>query len=222
MPSSPFSFRPRSRTRRSQADRGPGCSGSATLACDLDFLAGDLVATVRISAVVREAGSLAFAAVSSAQPSDPQPANDTSRLSTVVRPAPVAVPAQVSPSLRAVGTPARPTRARGVATVWVRFSVGGAARLEARLTPSGSTRPITLLAGTTLAGTRSTKARTDATGRAPRAASLRLQGPCRRCHLWPRPRISRQTGGRRRRRPAPHTDDPRHGLTQLQSARMPE
>ena len=68
----------------SQSDRGAGCTGATTLTCDLDFLSGDLVATVRISAVVREAGTLTLTAVSSAQPADAQPANDTANVVTVV------------------------------------------------------------------------------------------------------------------------------------------
>ena len=67
--------------------------------------------------------------------------------------------------------PARASRARGVATLSVRFSVGGAARLEARVTPLRSTRPITLLAGTSLAGARATKAQPAAAARVSRAAT---------------------------------------------------
>ena len=156
----------------SQSDRGPGCSGTSALSCDLDFLAGDLVATVRISGVVREPGTLDFAAVSSAQPADPQPANDTARVSTVVGPrAAVGSPTIIRPTLRAAGAPTRPTRARGVATVSVRFSLGGSARLEGRLTTTTSTRPITLLAGSSLAGIRSTKARPTAAARVLRAGA---------------------------------------------------
>jgi uncharacterized repeat protein (TIGR01451 family) len=156
----------------SESDRGPGCSGTTALSCDLDFLAGDLVATVRISGVVREPGTLAFAAVSSAQPADPQPANDTARVSTVVGPrAAVGSPAIVRPTVRAVGTPTRPTRAHGVATLSIRFSVGGSARLEGRLTTTTSSRPLTLLAGSTLAGVRSTKARSTAAARVPGAGA---------------------------------------------------
>jgi hypothetical protein len=156
----------------SQTNRGPGCTGPATLACDLDFLAGDLVATVRISAVVREPGTLAFTAISSAQPGDSQPANDTARVVTVVEPPPVrAAPAQVRPALRAVGRPTRVTRSRGVATLSVRFSVGGAARLQARVTQLRSTRPIMLLARTSLAGTRSTRAQPIAAAKVSRAAT---------------------------------------------------
>ena len=143
------------RLRRQPVGPRAGCTGATTLTCDLDFLAGDLVATVRISAVVRAAGTLTLTAVSSAQPADAQPANDTANVVTVVAtPAAPQTPARVAPGLRAVGTPARATRARGAATVSVRFSVGGAARLEARLTPLRSTRPLTLLAGTSLAGAR--------------------------------------------------------------------
>jgi uncharacterized repeat protein (TIGR01451 family) len=155
----------------SESERGPGCTGTTALACDLDFLAGDLVATVRISGVVREPGTLDFAAVSSAQPADPQPANDTTRVSTVVGPrAAVGSPA-IRPTVRAVGTPTRPTRAHGVATVSIRFSVGGSARLEGRLTTTTSTRPLTLLAGSTLAGVRAVKARSSAAARVSRAGT---------------------------------------------------
>jgi len=124
---------------------------------------------VRISAVVREAGTLTLTAVSSAQPGDVQSANDTAGVTTLVRPAaPVAVPAQVV-SLRASAT--RVTRSKATAMVSVRISTGGAVRLEARLTPLRSTRPITLLAGTSLAGSHLTKPRLTATATVPRAAS---------------------------------------------------
>ena len=137
----------------SQSDRGAGCTGGATLTCDLDFLSGDLVASVRINAVVRAAGTLTMTAVSSSQPADAQPANDTANVVTVVADTAARFRPRraVAPVLRAVGAPTRVTRARGVATLSVRFSVGGAARLEARVTRLGSARPLTLLAGTTLA-----------------------------------------------------------------------
>jgi uncharacterized repeat protein (TIGR01451 family) len=154
----------------SETDRGPGCTGAATLACDLDFLSGDLVATVRISAAVRDAGTLTMTAVASAQPADAQPSNDTARVVTVVAPPrAVATPTLVRPALRAVGAPARVTWARGVATLSVRFTLGGAARLEARVTPLRSARPLTLLSGTTLAGAHLARPRPTATARVSRA-----------------------------------------------------
>jgi hypothetical protein len=78
---------------------------------------------------------------------------------------------RAAPALRAVGAPARVTRSKGAATVAVRFSLAAPARLEARVTPLGSARPLTLLAGTTLAGTRVPKARTTASATVRRAAT---------------------------------------------------
>jgi uncharacterized repeat protein (TIGR01451 family) len=145
----------------SHTDRGPGCTGTTTLTCDLDFLAGDLVATVQIQAVVREPGMLTFTATSSAQPRDLQPANDTASVVTVVpSPAPLRPPTVATPALRLVAaTPAGVVRRGKTAFVSLRFSISGAARLQARLTPLGSTRAVPLLVGTTFAGSRSTKIR---------------------------------------------------------------
>ena len=118
----------------SQSDRGPGCTGATTLACDLDFLAGDLVATVRISAVVRAARD-----AGASTPSPPRSRATRSRRTTRPASSPSSSrratsehPRRSARALRAVGTPARATRARGAATLSVRFSVAGAARLEAR------------------------------------------------------------------------------------------
>ena len=154
----------------SQSDRGAGCTGTTALRCELDFLAGDLVATVRITGVVRGAGTLTLTAVSSAQPADAHPANDTAGVTVVATPAAIAAPVRVAAALRAVGA-ARVTRAGGTASVSVRFAVAGAARLDARLTPLRSTRPLTLLAGTTLAGVRVTQARPAASARVAGAAT---------------------------------------------------
>ena len=139
----------------SQSDRGPGCTGTTMLLCDLDFLSGDLVATLRIQTVVREAGTLTLTATSSAQPGDVQTANDVTTVVVTVAspvaqpPPPVARP----PALAVVGRPAVARRRTGI-EVSVRFSVAAAARLRARVTPLASTRTLTLLPGTTLAGRR--------------------------------------------------------------------
>jgi hypothetical protein len=149
----------------SQTDRGPGCTGTTTLTCDLDFLAGDLVATVLIQAVVREPGTLTLTATSSAQPGDVQPANDTATVVTLIgsleppRPTPDAPPA-----LRVVGTtPAVVTRRGVTAHVSIRFWVSEATQLQALVTPLRSTRAVALLPGTTFAGSRSTTIRPAAT-----------------------------------------------------------
>jgi uncharacterized repeat protein (TIGR01451 family) len=146
----------------SQTDRGPGCAGTTTLTCDLDFLAGELVGTVRVQAVVREPGTLTLTATSSAQPRDLQPANDSATVVTAVAPpAPLRPPAVAAPMLRLVGTtPAGVVRRGTTASVSIRFWVSDAARLQARLTPLRSTRAVPLLAGTSFAGSRSSKTRT--------------------------------------------------------------
>jgi uncharacterized repeat protein (TIGR01451 family) len=148
----------------SQTDRGPGCAGTTTLTCDLDFLAGDLIATIRIQAVVREPGTLTLTATSSAQPRDLQPANDSATVVTVVAPpAPLRPPALVAPTLRVVGTTPPGVARRGTtASMSIRFWVSDAARLQARVTPLRSTRAVPLLPGTSLAGSRLSKTRTVA------------------------------------------------------------
>jgi uncharacterized repeat protein (TIGR01451 family) len=147
----------------SQADRGPGCTGSTTLSCDLDFLGSELVATVRVEAVVREAGTLVMSATASSRPADGQPANDSTTITTIVgSPQPVRPPLDAAPALRTVVRP-QVTRQGRIATVVVRFSVSERARLRATIAAVGSRRPLTLLPGTLLAAMRSTKARTTAT-----------------------------------------------------------
>jgi uncharacterized repeat protein (TIGR01451 family) len=154
----------------SQTDRGPGCTGTTTLTCDLDFLAGDLVGTVRVQAGVREPGTLTLTATSSAQPGDIQPANDTASVVTVVAPpAPLRPPAIAAATLRLVGTtPASVARRGKTASVSIRFRISDAARLQARLTPLRSTRAVPLLQGTSFAGSRSSRTRTAAATAVPR------------------------------------------------------
>jgi uncharacterized repeat protein (TIGR01451 family) len=149
----------------SQSDRGPGCTGTTVLACDLDFLAGELVATVLIQAVVRGPGTLTLTATSSARPGDVQPGNDSASVVSVIDPpAPLLPPSVVAPTLRAVGTPPAAVARRGAAaTVSIRFRTSGPARLHARVTPLRSTRAISLLSGTSLAGSRSSTLRATAT-----------------------------------------------------------
>jgi hypothetical protein len=149
----------------SQSDRGSGCTGTTTLTCDLDFLAGDLVATLRVQAVVREPGTLTLTATTSAHPGDIQQANDSARVATVVAPlVPLLPPTVATPTLRVLGTTAATVSRRGaIATVSVRFRTSAPARLQARVTPLRSTRALPLLPGTSFAGSRSTTLRTTTT-----------------------------------------------------------
>src|SRR5918995_4393755 len=161
----------------SQADRGQGCTGTTTLTCDLDYLAGELSATVRIQGTVREPGTLTLTARASSEPADAQPANDTaSVVTTVAPPAPLPPPppprVDVPPALRTFGRSPVAARRSGTAAVMAtRFWVSEPVRLEVRLTRLNSTRALPLLAGTTLAGRRSSTTRLVATAAVSRAGT---------------------------------------------------
>jgi hypothetical protein len=169
----------------SETDRGPGCTGTTTLDCDLDFLSGDLVATVRIVAVIREPGTLTLTAISSAQPGDVQPANDTATAITLVAvPEPARPPTSTAGVFRLARTTLPVVARRGTtAELSVRFSVSTAARLEARVTPLRSTRVLALLPGTTLAGRRSTALRATATATVSRQGRYVLRARVRSAQL---------------------------------------
>jgi uncharacterized repeat protein (TIGR01451 family) len=188
----------------SHTDRGPGCTGTTTLTCDLDFLAGDLVATVRIDAVVREPGTLNLTATSSSQPGDVQPANDVATVVVVVESPESRRPAAARHTLRVVGaTPTVVARRGTTATMSIRFRVSGPARLQARITPLRSTRAIGLLPGTMLAGSRSTAIRPTASSTVVRGGTYDLRARVRAAGLIRgRPYLIRLTatyaaGGRR-------------------------
>ena len=169
----------------SQTDRGPGCTGTTTLTCDLDFLAGDLVATVRIQTVVREPGTLTLTATSSALPTDIQPANDTATVVTLIgSPELSRPPAPAPPTLRVVGTTPAVVAWRGsTADVSIRFWVSEPARLQARVTPLLSIRSLALLPGTTFAGSRSTTIRPAATTTVPRRGAYVLRARLKAARL---------------------------------------
>ena len=59
------------------ADRGNGCTGTTTLTCDLNYLNGTLVATVRVVTQVAQAGTLVATASLTTTPGDTNTANNT-------------------------------------------------------------------------------------------------------------------------------------------------
>jgi hypothetical protein len=147
----------------STTSRGHGCTDvGGTLSCDLDTLAAGAVATVRITVVVREAGTLVLEAVSSSQPADPRSANDTATVTTIVAPRETFAPPNALPVLRPLAPAPHVARSAGVATLTVRFSITEAARLRATVTSLRSRRVLTLLARTSLAGTSTSTKRTAA------------------------------------------------------------
>jgi uncharacterized repeat protein (TIGR01451 family) len=60
-----------------RANRGPGCTGSRVISCDLDFLSGTLVATVDVVVRVTAPGAVENTATVSVVPPDSAPANNT-------------------------------------------------------------------------------------------------------------------------------------------------
>ncbi len=69
-----------------RANRGPGCSGSATITCDLDFLSGAIVGTVEVVVRLTAAGEVVNTAGATVQPSDPVPSNNTATARVTVGP----------------------------------------------------------------------------------------------------------------------------------------
>jgi uncharacterized repeat protein (TIGR01451 family) len=64
--------------------RGPGCTGSGTLSCNLDFLAGQLVGEVEIVARVTQPGTLVNTATVTAAQADPDRSNNTASATVTV------------------------------------------------------------------------------------------------------------------------------------------
>jgi uncharacterized delta-60 repeat protein/uncharacterized repeat protein (TIGR01451 family) len=70
-----------------KANRGPGCTGTTTLSCNLDFLSGQLVGEIEIVVRVTQPGTVVNTATVTAAEADPDRSNNTAS-------ATVSVPAQ--------------------------------------------------------------------------------------------------------------------------------
>lgn len=152
------------------ADRGSGCTGTTTLTCDLNFLNGTLVATVRVVTQVTQAGTLVASASLTTTPGDTNTANNTATSTlTVSAPPPPPPPPLAPPVLKRVGkTAIRGVRHVRTETIDARFSTNEALRLTATVTRLRSTKKLTMLAKSTLAGTAATSSRTTLRGTARR------------------------------------------------------
>ena len=80
-----------------RSNRGPGCTGSPTVTCDLDFLSGSLVASVEIVVRITGPGPIVAAATARAEPGDVDLSNNTA--TATVQPS--AVSTRPSPPTRA-------------------------------------------------------------------------------------------------------------------------
>jgi hypothetical protein len=163
-------------------NRGSGCTGTTTLTCDLNFLNGTLVATVQVVTQVTQAGSLVATASLATVPGDKNTANNsaTSTLTVAAPPSPLppspSPPSVPAPSLNRIGTtPLVGARHLRTETVAVRFRANERLRLVVRVTPLRSTRRLTLLAQSALAGTTVRSSRTILQGTARRAGGYALR-----------------------------------------------
>ena len=138
-------------------DRGSGCTGTTTLTCDLGVLSGTLVATVQVVTQVTQAGTLVATASMTTTPGDSNTANNSASSSITVQPKVVPPP---NPVLKRIGTaPLKGLRHVKTETVDARFSTNEGLRLTATVTPIRSTRKLTMLANSKLAGTVATSSR---------------------------------------------------------------
>jgi uncharacterized repeat protein (TIGR01451 family) len=68
-----------------KVNRGPGCTGTTTVTCNLDFLSGQIVGEVEIVARAAQSGSLVNTATVAAAQSDPDRSNNTASVTVTVR-----------------------------------------------------------------------------------------------------------------------------------------
>jgi uncharacterized repeat protein (TIGR01451 family) len=118
-----------------KVNRGPGCTGTTTITCPLDFLSGQLVGTVEILVRVTARGELANVAIVHAAQTDPDPSNNTARVAvsiaatrTPAGPDGVSTPAGSRAGLAKRGT-AKANLLRGGAFADVLYGLAGNDRL---------------------------------------------------------------------------------------------
>lgn len=137
-------------------NRGSGCTGTTTLTCDLNYLNGTLVATVQIVTQVNQTGTLVATASMTTTPGDSNTANNTATSTITISPPPPPPPPPPvlpAPVLKRIGTaPLVGARHKSSETLDARFHTNEAMQLSATVTPLGSTKKLTMLAKSRLAG----------------------------------------------------------------------
>ena len=79
-----------------KVNRGPGCSGTTTLTCDLDFLSGAIVGVVEVVVRVKTTGTLVNTASVTAPQSDPDLSNNTASVTVRAPSQPLTPPSVVA------------------------------------------------------------------------------------------------------------------------------
>jgi hypothetical protein len=166
--------------------RGPGCTGTTTLSCDLDFLSGNLVAQLTVMTQVTASGTLTATASLTSTPADTNTADNSASVTTIVAaPPPPPPPApSASPVLKQLGSRTL-SGVRHGANEWftARFSTNERMRVRMTVTRHPSTRTLALLKGSSLAGTRAATTRLTVSGLAGGAGGYGLKAVLERGRL---------------------------------------
>lgn len=144
-----------------KVNRGPGCAGTRTITCNMDFLGGDLVAVVELVVRVTAPGTVVNTASVAAFERDPNLADNTAT-ATVTPPAtstPTPTPPLAVPAPRLTHRPAaanavlRVSRAGTTASVATRVALDRAATVTLRVRDPRTGARLTLQPGSTIATT---------------------------------------------------------------------
>ena len=168
--------------------RGPGCTGTTTLSCDLDFLSGNLVAQVTVITKVMASGTLTATASLTSTPADTSTADNSATVTTIVAapppPPPPPPPTPANPVLKQLGSRTL-SGVRHGSSEWLttRFSTNERVRVSMTVTKYRSTRKLALLGGSSIAGTSATTARLTVSGLAARAGGYGLKAVLKRTGL---------------------------------------
>jgi uncharacterized repeat protein (TIGR01451 family) len=93
-----------------KVNRGPGCSGSTTITCPLDFISADVVGVIEIVVRVTGEGEFVNVATATSVPTDIDSSNNTAQVTVVVpqvERAPASPEIVSTPSVRKVGVTRR-------------------------------------------------------------------------------------------------------------------
>ena len=160
-----------------QANRGPGCSGTSSVRCDLDFLSGTLVGEIVLTVRVTAPGSqLNTASVTAPEP-DPNPSNNAASVTVNASSPTTPSPGTPAPKLKqqpVPGTLLHAVRTPTLATVTSTVAIDKPATVTMSVRDARTGKALSLLRGSKLATTTLTKPALQARARIAAARSFRI------------------------------------------------
>ena len=168
----------------SSSTRGPGCTGTTTLSCDLDFLSGNLVAQVTVITKVTASGTLTASASLTSTPADTNTGDNSATVTTLVAAPPPPPPPPANPILKQFGS-RKLSGVRHGQNEWfsTRFSTNERMRVSMAVTKYRSSKKLALLKGSSIAGTSATTTRFTVTGLAGTSGGYSLKAVLKRSGL---------------------------------------